>query len=231
MRKAVVLVLVAVVIAALIYGWMANRAREEAELQLGLDSARVLSQSFAATNDLKVSTLSGRIVARSRDEGYIDALDVDQTLRAPFTADYFIDMGAIDLSDFAWNPDTRTMTIAIPDPEVAPPNIDMARADVRQSGLWVSRSAGMRLQRSAARSVSAKARQVANSPENVRKARAAARKAIAANAQAPLDAAGMGEVKVDVRFRSELNTNDDVWDYTLPYEEVLRRRQAMESGT
>jgi hypothetical protein len=122
------------------------------------------------------------------------------------------------------------MMIQIPDPVVAKPNIDLSKAQVRQSGLWVSRRAGQRLQRKSAETIAAKARQAARAPENMKKARAAARQAISANARAPLDAAGIDDVKIEVRFRGELNTNDDVWDYTLPYEEVVRRREALNEG-
>ena len=228
MRKWIAIAAAIVVVAALAFAWNAQRKQEAAELDLGLQSARVLSQTFEQANALKVSTVSGELVARSRDEGVFSALDVEQTVRAPFSADYFIEMSEITTGDLSWNPEEKVMVIAIPEPTVAPPNIDLSKAQVRQSGIWVSRAAGIRLQQKSSKVLSAKAQEVADSPENFIKAREAAREAIRKNAQVPLAAAGIDDVTVDIRFRSELNDNDDVWDYTLPYEEVLRRRQAMD---
>jgi hypothetical protein len=228
MRKRWLALAALVLLAALAWGYHAHQKRKEAELQLGLDSARVLSESFRATNQLKVSDIEGTIVASANEKGLIDLLDVQQSIKAPYSVDYFIDMKAIDLSDFAWNPDSRTMVIAIPDPIVARPNIDMSEAEVSQRGLWVSRNAGISLQRKAAATISAKASETARSTENMKKARIAALKAIEANAMAPLRAAGVDGVTVRVTFRSQHNTNDDVWDYTLPYEEVARRYEQMQ---
>lgn len=219
-RKAVVALLVLVVIAALAWAYRAERAREEAEMQLGLDSARVLTESFRATNQLKVSQLSGDIIVRNRRDGFIDALDVEQRLKVPYTVDYFIDMRGIDSADFAWDPDSATMIVEIPDVLVAAPNIDMAEARIEQDGLWVSRKAGQALVKSATGVAKAKTTQVAQSPRNIAQAEDAALRAIRRNVSAPLAAAGLGDVTVDVRLKSRHNTNDDVWDYTTRIDQV-----------
>ena len=225
--RIVIAALVAVALLALAWGWHAQRERDAAQLQLGLDSARVISESFAATNRLKVGEVSGKLIARSQDPGLIDLLDSSQTMVAPWSVDYFIDLSQIGPSDFSWNAEARTLLVEIPEPIVGRPNIDIAGAQVSQSGLYISRRAGMRLQRKTADALSARAAQSASSVENLKRVRTSAVKAVRANVKAPLNAAGMDDVTVDIRFRSQRNTNDDVWDYTTPIDQVAETLERM----
>jgi Protein of unknown function (DUF4230) len=227
MRKWALVLAALTIVCALGWAYYAQQKREEAELQLGLDSTRVLSEAFRTTNQLKVSDIEGWILATSTDKGLIEILDASQTVKAPYSVDYFIDMSKVGQSDFFWNSSTKTLLIEIPDPLIAQPNIDMSRAQVRQGGVWISREAGVRLQRKAASAITGKAAKTANSPENLKMARAAALEAVRRNVQAPLNTAHLSEVRVDVRFKSQRNTNDDVWDYTLPYEQVTERLEQM----
>lgn len=222
-NRILIAALAVVALAALAWGWHAHRQRQAAELQLGIDSARVISESFAGTNRLKVGEVSGKLVARSEDPGLIDLLDSSQTIVAPWSVDYFIDLSRVGSSDFAWNADARTLLVELPEPIVGRPNIDMTGAEVTQSGVFISRQAGMRLQRKAADALAVRADQAARSTENLKRVRQSAAEAVRHNVEAPLKAAGMGDVKVDIRFRSQRSTNDDVWDYTTPIDQVAEK--------
>lgn len=222
-----VALLAIIAVVALAWGYQAQQARKVAELQLGLDSARVIAQSFAGANALKVAGIAGTVRARAEDPGFVGMLDASQEMTARFTVDYFIDMGRITTADFAWNPGARTLVVEIPDVTPAPPNIDEASAQVSQKGLFISRETGIGLQRKASFAMAAKATETARSPANMEKARAAALAAVQANARAPLAAAGLADVAIEVRFKSRHNGNDDVWDYTLPYEQVAERIEQM----
>ena len=82
------------------------------------------------------------------------------------------------------------MTVRIPDVAVEQPSVDLGRAQVRQRGLWVSRKAGIALQRQASRVLATTATARARSDENMAKARTAAVAAVAGFVRQPLAAAG-----------------------------------------
>ena len=50
------------------------------------------------------------------------------------------------------------------------------------------------------------------------------------NALAPLHAAGIADVDVDVRFVFERNNSDDLWDYTTPIDQVAERLARMKGA-
>lgn len=222
MRKGLLLGLIALLALAGAL-WYGNRQRELAALELGIESTRVLSESFRATNQLKVAGLEGELVTRADDPGMVFILASSQTMKAPYSVDYFIDLGKTGPEDFSWDPGNRRLVIELPDVIVGKPNIDYGSARVSQSGLYISRDAGLRLQRKAAKALAAKAGKVANSPENLDRARKAAIAAVSRNAVAPLRAAGIEDVRVEVRFAFQGHTNDDVWDYTTPIDEIAAR--------
>ncbi|MDE2595256.1 MAG: DUF4230 domain-containing protein [Sphingomonadales bacterium] len=227
MRKWIVLALIAVLALAAVLVWRANGERDQAEMQLGIDSARVLSQSFARANQLKVAGIAGDLVARSTDPGLIHVLDVSQTMKAPYAVDYFIDLSQIAGNAYAWDAAHKRLVVEIPDVTVGKPNIDESAATVSQTGLYISRAAGLRLQQAAAQALANKASEQAYLPANMERARTAAQEAVRANALAPLRAAGIEAVQVDVQFAFRRNRNDDVWDYTTPIEQVADRLARM----
>jgi len=207
--------------------WYWQRQREMADLQLGINSTRVLSQSFGAANQLKVAGISGELVARADDPGMIAILASSQTMKAPYTVDYFIDLAQVGQRGFSWNSAARKLVIELPDVSVGKPHIDAAAASVTQSGLYISREAGIRMQHKAAQALAGKAGELAKSPENLKRAREAAKLAVRQNALAPLRAAGIDDVDVDVRFVFARNNNDDVWDYTTPIDQVAKKLESM----
>ena len=229
MRSSVIATLLVLLIAGAGL-WYWQRQREMAELQLAIDSTRVLSQAFAAANQLKVAGISGELVARADDPGMIAILASSQTMKAPYTVDYFIDLARVGQRGFSWNADAKRLVIELPDLTIGKPNIDASTASVTQSGLYISRAAGIRMQRKAAQALAGKAGELANSPENLKRARDAAKLAVRQNALAPLHAAGIADVDVDVRFVFERNNSDDLWDYTTPIDQVAERLARMKGA-
>jgi len=218
-----VLVLLLAVLAAALWVWRADRAREAAELQLGLDSSRIVAQAFTATNQLRVSQLRGQISTKTSDPGAVAVLSSSQRTSAPFTVDYFVDLSRVKSGNFAWNAEKKVLAIEVADPVPAPPNVDEGAASVTQEGLFISRGAAVRLAQKSSANITAKAAAEARKPENMAKAREAARQALRANALAPLKAAGIAIADVRVTFTSEARSNDDVWDYTTRLEDVRAR--------
>jgi hypothetical protein len=109
----------------------------------------------------------------------------------------------MDRGRLAWNAETQTMDVQLPALIVGKPNLDEARAQYLREGIWITNTAQDRLTRNNTRLAEQQAVQQAANPVLVGLARTAAREAIAQNLAIPLQVAGYGEVKVNVRFDGE----------------------------
>lgn len=222
-----ILGIVAVVI-LLAIGWLLFQRQQAAQeaRSVGIEVSRTITASFAGMNALKVGTVSGDVLASSNSTAFFGMMPVVQRSKAPYSVDYFIDLSKLSAANYRWNASTRTMSIDVPDVTIAAPNIDGAKAAIVQQGVYISRGAGITLQQQAAQRATAAATKTAQDPKYVAQARANARTAIAKLAIAPLKAAGMGTVKVAVRFpidpKPEAVAQED-WDRSTPVAEILAR--------
>jgi hypothetical protein len=206
--------------------WWTGRRAAQAERQLGLDAARTLSESFAKARSLKVATLSGEVLATGSDPGFMGLLPSSQTVKYPYAVDYHVELGTLDRAAWRWDAATRTMTVRLPDVAPAKPNIDAARASyVGTTGPFMSRGAAQRLGTQVAGRASLRAAESARKPEHLDRARRSAREAVAGLVEAPLAAAGLGEVKVVVSFPWEgQGTGAPVpWDQSRALGEVYSK--------
>lgn len=229
MRKRTLGWLLALVAAALatlaIYAWSQHRAREEAERRLGLDATRVLAEHFSKRGDIRVARLSGQVIARGEDEGFLGIVPSEQTTRVPFTVDYFVDASSMGAQSYRWDEETRTLTIDIPDVRPAKPNIDEAAGNTEQKGVYISRRASLDLAREISQRAAARSAQAAQRPDNMDKARANARAVVARMAQGSLAAVGMDDVRIAVSFPWEPKQPSDgeQWDVSRRMEDVLNK--------
>ena len=230
LRKAPLLILGLVLAALALFAWWQRAERIEAERRLGLDASRVVSESFSNAAEVKVGTLNGRIVARGEDRGFLGVIPSEQTTALPFSVDYFVDLDRIGQADYAWDQESKTLTVAIPDVTVGKPNIDETAATSRQKGIYISRRASKELAQQTSRYASARSTQAARDPKRLEQARSNARQVVARMAQAPLQAAGLGEVQVAVKFPWETGdaSAKERWDQSRRPEEVLKERRAAE---
>lgn len=206
------------------YGWWKEQQREEADAQLGLDSARTISETFAKARSLQVASLRGEVIAIGRDGGWRGMLPSSVTVKYPYSVNYIVNLQGIDRSDFRWTAQSRTMTVVIPDVVPQPPTIDVARAEFTDtSGIFISRAASQRTIQQAGARAQQRAQISAARPEHIASARASAREAMAALVAAPLKAANLGQVSVVVRFDSEIDGDRSVVDGSTPIEEIMRR--------
>jgi Protein of unknown function (DUF4230) len=203
--------------------WWANARADRAEQQLGLDAARTLSETFAKTRDLRVATLSGEVIARGSDPGFANLLPTSMTVRYPYSVDYFVDLRRVSGSAYRWDAATRTMTVRLPDVSPARPNIDAGAATrVGTSGVFMSRDAAQRLNRQVAARAALRAAESAKKPAHLDRARESAREAMKALVATPLSAAGLGEVKVVVRYPWEAGGAGNAvrWEESTPLDKV-----------
>ncbi len=221
-RRLILLGLAIVAIVGALFVWRADRRASTAETEAGLASARVLDSVFERTAKLQVATLKGRASAQSVVPGLFESR---QTTRAPFSVVYTIDLRRIDKSDYRWNQRDRIMTVRIPAVAVGKPSIDMTRAETDQSGVWISRRAGQKLQQIVVGRLDAVAAREAAKPENIAKAQEAARAAVARLIEAPLAAAGQDGVRVVIRMPGEerpASLTAEQWDVSRSLDEIYR---------
>jgi hypothetical protein len=206
--------------------WRAQTRAEQAERELGLASARTLSETFAKARDLRVATLSGEVIARGTDPGFARVLPTSLTMRYSYSIDYFLDLRRIDGSAYRWDAANRTMTVRLPDVAPARPNVDASGATrIGTTGMFMSRDAAQRLNGQVAARAALRAAESAKKRENLDRARASARAAMQDLVAMPLRAAGLGEVKVVVRYPWEAQGSGETvqWDESRTVGQVIHR--------
>ncbi len=223
--KPVRLTILALVAALLVMGvivWRQGVAVRKAEQEVALNTTRMLREVFVAKGDLRVGQLDGVVVASTVNDGRL--FRSTQTTRAPATVNYLLDLSQVQTGAFDWDSNKRTLTVLIPDVSVDPPAVDMAKAEVQQNGIWISRAAGLELQKAAAGRIAARATERAKDPANLAKARAAARDSVVRLVRRPLDAVGYRDVEVSVRFPWETGTSAEQMDRSRSLDDVYANR-------
>lgn len=223
----ITLILVAVLALGAFLWWQQRQirqeraAREAAELQAGLRASEVLSAAFELAPAVRVARLTGNVQSKGEcKSGYF--FSNEQRTVAPYAVNYFVDLKRLRRSDYRWDAASRTMFVEVPEPSIEQPSVDVARARSAQSGVYVSRTCGLAMQRQVAGRLQAAAREKAVQPEFRQKARDAARETVAGLTRRPLAAAGLRDVKVVVRFPSEAISNEQM-DRSTPLNQVLAR--------
>jgi Protein of unknown function (DUF4230) len=191
---------------------------------------KVIVTAFAKQNALKVRTLTGVVQSVSSTTGGPgQMLRADKVVKQPFSVDYFVDMSRLSLEDYGWDARSHTLQVRAPDVTVAAPNIDHSRVTVNATrGVFVTRDMMDSLDRQIAGNAAGQARAEAAKPENMAQAQAAAGEAIAANLAAPLAAAGLGPVKVEMIAKAprDVSQRDPRWDVSRSIAEVLKQQAA-----
>lgn len=201
------------------YAWWQHHQAEEAERQIGLDATRIVDEVFNAKRDLRVGQLAGIVIAKSEYKGPV--FNTTQQTRAPVTVNYLLDLRKVGRGDYSWNGETKVMTVRIPDITVERPSIDMTKAEVLQNGFWISRQAGIAMQRVAAQRIAIRANERARSQENLAKVRLSALDGVRQLVERPLAAAGVRDVRVAVGFASDPINSRERWDTSRALQDVL----------
>jgi hypothetical protein len=151
-------------------------------------------------NKLTVFSAQLSPVVSSEDSRLFGAIRSRQVAVIPARVDYTLDLSKMDRGRLAWNAETHTMDVQLPALIVGKPNLDEARAQYLREGIWITNTAQAKLTRDNTRLAEQQAVQQAANPVLLGLARTAAREAITQNLAIPLQVAGYGDVKVEVRF-------------------------------
>ncbi|MEO7787208.1 MAG: DUF4230 domain-containing protein [Sphingomicrobium sp.] len=188
----------------------------------GVALSRIVDTAFANKADLRVLQIRGTVQSVASHDGTIPILDSNQVVKAPFTADYFVDVGKLGRGSYRYDAATRTLSVTAPPVTAQNINVDEARRTlVETKGLFVTRSASEELSQKTSANAEALVSKEANKPENIARARERAKQEIASLLRTPLAAAGLGDVQVMVRFADEGGSSRERWDVSRSIEDVL----------
>lgn len=189
----------------------------------GLPVDRIVSARLTGVGRLKVAELSGTVQSSASDTRGFGWLQSRQTVKMPYSVEYFIDVSHIAPGNVRWDSRARTLHVDAPDIIVAPPNIDEAgRTLIDTQGLIVTRKASEALALQVSRHAVAGATREAMAPHWVAEAREHGRTALARLLAAPLPALGLGDARVIVTYPNEREQGPrEHWDVSRSVAEVL----------
>jgi hypothetical protein len=225
---------IAAVVVALLVGFLIGGIADVGKrLFGGPDPESVVNsslESMRAQNRLVPFVARFVSVTSSRQERF--GLSAERTLILPGTVRYEIDLAKIDRDDLDWNSSSRTLSVRLPNIEIAGPEVDLNAAREYGSGgiLSAVTDAEQKLDDANRSLAVADLRKQAGGPTTMRLAREAARVAIERSFAMPLQAAGIGDAQVVARFADE-GDNPSYLDRSATYNEAIeeaRRRRAAE---
>jgi hypothetical protein len=159
--------------------------------------------AFEKQNRLTVFSAQLAPVVASDDTRYFGLVKSRQVAVIPARVDYTLDLTGVTRDRLSWNEDAKTLSVLLPPLTVSRPNLDEARAQYLREGVFITREAQDKLNRNTTRLAEQQATAQAANPILMNLARAAARDALRQNLAIPLQVAGFGDVKVNVRFAGE----------------------------
>jgi hypothetical protein len=156
----------------------------------------------------------------------------ERTLILPGSVRYEVDLSKLQPGDVRWDAGSKTLSVRIPDIEVAGPEVDLAAAREYGNGRLVTTIFGgeERLEQANRAGAVADLRKQAQAEVPMRLAREAARRAIERSFAMPLQAAGFADAKVVARFAAEEGSTDPSYlDKSRSYNEVLEEARSNRS--
>lgn len=181
-------------------GWRAFFYNEEG------DPVASAMLAFEKQNSLNVFSSRFEVVAESTDSRGLMGIDLLKSRQAtiiPADVTYRLDLASMDRDAFAWDAGSETLSVVLPPLRISRPNLDEANARVFTEGNWVTANAQRDLSKNNSLQAERKAAVFAKNPQVIALARNAAKEAIRQNLAIPLQVAGYGDVKVNVRFEGE----------------------------
>lgn len=233
------LLALAAVVVALILGVLVGVGSGVADRIFGGPSPETIAtaslQSMRAENRLTVFAARYVSVVTSQVQRLGGLVSAQRTLILPGDVRYELDMSKLQPKDVTWDGSSHTLTVKLPEVDVAGPDIDINAVKEYGGGgvLSALTDANQQLdQANRARAV-ADLRKQATAEVPMQLARQSARAAVERSFAMPLLAAGFKDVKVVARFPTD---GKDVPSYitgSVPYEQAIsdyeRRKAAGEA--
>jgi hypothetical protein len=225
---------IAMVVVALALGVLVGMATGVADRLFGPSPKTIANaslQSMRAENRLTVFAARYVSVVSSEQQRLGGLVSSERTLILPGDVRYELDLSKLQNNDVTWDGSTHTLRVALPEIEVAGPDVDINAVREYGGGGVLSALTNANQQLDAAnreRAVS-DLRKQATAAVPMQLAHQAAREAVERSFAMPLLAAGFKDVKVLARFPTEGNDASYI-DLSTPYEQAIqeaeRRRAA-----
>jgi hypothetical protein len=228
----------AAIAAALLLGLLVGIASGVADRIFGGPDPETIAssslESMRAQNRLNVFAARYVSVVSSRQDRLGGLVSAERTLILPGDVRYEVDLSKLQPEDVRWDAASSTLSVRIPDIEIAGPEVDLSAAREYGSGgvLSALTDTEEKLDSTNRARAVAELRAQASGEVPMRLARQSARQAIERSFAMPLRAAGFDDVKVVARFAAEEAAADPSYlDLSTPYNEAIeeaRRRRAAE---
>ena len=218
---------IAAVVVALILGLLVGGALDIGKrLFGGPDPETVASsalQSMRAQNRLVPFVARYVSVVSSRHERFAGLVSSERTLILPGDVRYELDLAKLNPEDVQWDASSSTLSVTLPEVEIAGPEVDLAAAREYGEGgvLSAVTDADQALDRNNRARAVADLRKQAQAAVPMRLAREAGRQAVERSFALPLQAAGFDKAKVVARYRTDASPVTEPLDHSRAYNDVL----------
>jgi len=215
------------IVVALILGLLVGGALDIGKrLFGGPDPETVASsalQSMRAQNRLVPFVARYVSVVSSRQERFGGLVSSERTLILPGDVRYELDLAQLVPEDVQWDAGSNTLSVTLPEIEIAGPEVDLAAArEYGENGvLSVITDADQALDRNNRARAVADLRKQAGAAVPMRLAREAGRQAMERSFALPLQAAGFDNAKVVARYPTEGSPVTKPLDRSRAYNDVL----------
>lgn len=222
------------IIAALLLGLLLGITTGAVDKLFGSPDPKVIAssslESMRAQNRLVafVARYVSVTSARTSRLGF----SAERTLILPGDVRYEVDLSKLRERDVTWDADSSTLTVRLPDVEVAGPEVDLAAArEYGEGGLLgaVTNVEG-RLDNANRAAAVDDLRKQASAAVPMRLAREAARSAIERSFSLPLKAAGFSDARVVARFPTEGTDAPSQLDRSLSYNQAMEEARKRREG-
>ncbi|MEO7655237.1 MAG: DUF4230 domain-containing protein [Sphingomicrobium sp.] len=188
-------------------------------------------ESMRAQNRLNV--FAARYVSVTSSKTSRFGLSSERTLILPGDVRYELDLARLQPSDVRWDEASQTLSVQLPEVEVAGPDVDLAAAREYGEGgiLSALTDAESGLDQANRQAAVADLRKQASAGVPMRLAREAARQAVERSFAMPLQAAGFANAKVVASFPTDGSGGGSRITASVPYEQAIeegRKRRAAE---
>jgi hypothetical protein len=213
------------IVVALVVGVVLGISAGLADKIFGPNAKTIATSSLQAMRaENRLIAFEARYVSVVTTDKSSFGLSAERTLILPGDVRYELDLAALSPKDLSWDGDSKTLSVKLPEIEIAGPDVDLAHArEYGSSGLLgVFTDAGTQLDEANRAKAVADLRQQAQAPVPMRLAREAARQDIERSFALPLAAAGFRDVKVVARFPEDGDTGPTTYmDGSTPLNEVM----------
>ena len=180
-------------------------------------------QSMRAQNRLVPFVARYVSVVSSRQERFGGLVSSERTLILPGDVRYELDLAKLGPEDVQWDAGSSTLSVTLPEIEIAGPEVDLAAAREYGEGgvLSAVTDADQALDRNNRARAVADLRKQAGATVPMRLAREAGRQAMERSFALPLQAAGFDNAKVVARYPTEGSPVTKPLDRSRAYNDVL----------